>query len=301
MKTRWPFGLLLLFLLTVPAAANSPMPAPHLDVQVTRAQEAVAFVDILIRLPTDDVHYTPYNEANGRRFGIAADSGIVRYEQDGYVSFTFHFRDAVADIVPDGDITHSAKAAFVHETVWEASQFTLLKETYKGVRVALLDREGRVLQTAPATTIRGSYGATLYYDAKTNGITDQSRQNPYHHRIWLLTLLGGALLRIVFSVGAETLIALPFRMRPLWKVPLVNLFTQGLLTLLMVWLCGMRGLSYLPVFLLLEGLVYAGEWALYRLWMPGCGSLRTLFYVLVANTVTLAAGIYAAGNGLFWA
>lgn len=116
--------------------------------------------------------------------------------------------------------------------------------------------------------------------------------------------VGGALFRLLLTLGAELILALAFGLRErrqLKMVVLVNLVTQGLLNLgleLFTYfvspLAGMMAILTLPVYLVLELLIVWIELTVYRraLVRPeGPSRRRLLAYTWVANMASLLLGV----------
>lgn len=62
--------------------------------------ENTAYIDILFPIKETDQDYTDYNLSNGQKHGISKNSEIVKYNKDGYVSYTFHNQNSESIIKP---------------------------------------------------------------------------------------------------------------------------------------------------------------------------------------------------------
>ena len=91
---------------------------------------------------------------------------------------------------------------------------------------------------------------------------------------------------MALSVGIETLIAIPFKLRPLWKVSLVNLLTQIILIVFM----RCSDIPYLTALIIGEAYVYISEFVAYS-YLYKIPKWKLAVYTVVANTFTLALGI----------
>ena len=71
---------------------------------------------------------------------------------------------------------------------------------------------------------------------------------------------------MALSIGIETLLGIPFRLRPLWKIAVVNLITQILLAALL--LCS-PGIIYYTALFMGEIVVYLAEFIAYLSFSAG--------------------------------
>ncbi len=66
----------------------------------TEMPAGAVYVDLLLPLKSTDEGYTAYNQQNGQKYGLAEDSPIVQYSQDGYQSYAFHVQNACPTLAP---------------------------------------------------------------------------------------------------------------------------------------------------------------------------------------------------------
>jgi len=293
--------LLFLLLLPVTAYANSPAPPSRLMVYVTGRPQNTRYADILIQLPTDDANYIVNSDAMFAQYPSLKDSEISTYEQDGYRSYTFHFLDANADMMLSGtDYTEtSGFAAFAEE------HYDSFIEQYTKIKVVLLDENGNILDISPTIDIsdqkQNTFWGSITYDASEETVDISYYDSPYTvlSLLYFLIIPFGILIwilfRIIFSVGAEVLIAIPFKVKPLWKVMIVNLATQIFLT------AGMRicTFDYALEVAVFEVLVVVIEFFAFRLLMKNISVKRLALFVLVANLITLGFGLLLNSIGIF--
>ena len=101
MRKRLLCGALLLMLacaLYIPAAANAPAPPDFLHVDIRNVPDNAVYADLLIKIAEEDKNYTPINDTNAAEYAFAADAPIVAYAEEGFRSFTFHYRGARSNI-----------------------------------------------------------------------------------------------------------------------------------------------------------------------------------------------------------
>lgn len=284
--------MLILFLIVAAfplrASANGPPPPHSAGVRIENMPENAAYVDILIQIGADDEQYTPYNVDHGARMGIPAQSPIVLYDEDGFASFTFHFAEASVD--------EEYGMRFAREN----DQYSMLLDRYHMIKVALIDSEGNVLQVSDSVDLNpsgksGYFTGTITYDALADTI-----DAPYHtspiaavfSAFKLVAMVIMILLRMLLSSGIETLIALPFKLRPVSRVFLVNMGTQLLLYIFMA-VCP---LPYVWALVIGEIAVYVSEFFIlrrvYKNAITKISTARLAAFVVTANTASLAVGLW---------
>ena len=130
--------VLLLCVLPVTAFAR-PMPLGF-TLTCENLPQGTVFVDLLIKLPTDDPMYQPA-EPETYPQGITADSQILHYSEDNYRSYTFFYLDAVSNIrvsteenISYGYSPHTEKHVFHREDIKDRGKF----------RLAMLDEKGNI-------------------------------------------------------------------------------------------------------------------------------------------------------------
>ena len=130
-KIAFAVAALLLVTLCTPLVcmAFEPASAFCVDVYIEGMPEGTAFLDLLLPLDEDDECFVPFCKENGEKAGIGENAEIVRYREDGYVSYTFHYKDAFAESVPESFIDF-----FVESEVYDAHKelFAPL-EQYEGL------------------------------------------------------------------------------------------------------------------------------------------------------------------------
>ncbi len=277
--------VIFFFLLWLPltARANAPAPPSYFYGEITGAPAEAAFADILIPLDPSDEWYVEFNPQ--QLGGIGSDSPIVQYAEDGYRSLFFHCRgvDAYNCTLPSCYF------------ILEDSSLSLDKIA-PSLKVALLDTDGNILQVSEAASLlpaeENTFPRSLRYNAAEDTLEIQFESfytgSSPSSRPWTLPLLLAVLARMALSIGIETLLGIPFRLRPLWKIAVVNLITQILLAALL--LCS-PGIIYYTALFMGEIVVYLAEFIAYLSLFRGESRRRIAAYTLAANTVTLAIGL----------
>lgn len=101
------------------------------------------FVDLLLPINESDEYYCLFNESNGQKYGIDKNSEIVRLNEQGYRSYTFHLSPAAADI----EASRLSFSFFSESTNDPASSWNYYAclERYRSMRLAFFDENGNVL------------------------------------------------------------------------------------------------------------------------------------------------------------
>ena len=92
--------VVLIFCFSTVCYAFSPSVYFYCCVATKKLPENTAYIDILFPIKETDQDYTDYNLSNGQKHGISKNSEIVKYNKDGYVSYTFHNQNSESIIKP---------------------------------------------------------------------------------------------------------------------------------------------------------------------------------------------------------
>jgi len=295
----WAFCVaLVLSLTTMMAAADAPPPAypNRFECHVMNAPEKAVFCDLLIQINPQSDNYTAFNDQHNT---ITAQAPIVLYNEDGYMSFSFHYQGVTANM---GGLSGAALDSGVFFSLSDAAQS--LDKISRTVKVVLLDADGNILNisgtisTAPPSA--EEFVHAIMYDV-TSGTTNisfsQTRNGTssifeFLFFIPFLMISGASYFlmvyfRMLLSIGAEVLAALPFKLRPLWKIIAVNAITQLLLILFVLF----SGLPYVTAVLIGEVFVYLSEFIAYLFLFKAVSKWKIALYTVCANTLTLTMGL----------
>lgn len=282
--------LILLPLLTVTARANSAPPSPNWYFLLKNRPYRTVYMDLLIRLPEEDPNYTPLNEGNIPT-GFAPDAGILTYRDGEYCSYTFHYRDAVSNI----ELSEYGYV-FYFDNLASYSYSDEIAARGK-IRLALLDEKGNIIQVSEELDVNEQpRGFMEYvtggftYDAKTGTLEINTSVSSYGVAMYLfLCFLGMGL-----TCWMEYLVAIPFRLRRDWGelILLTNAVSQILMHLSYILLYRYVFWRYAYATIVLEVLVFAGEFLFYRWKMKDVSRIRCLLYTVAANAFSLAHGLW---------
>lgn len=287
------FTLLLLvaLALTTTVCANAPEPPDYLTVILSERHEEAVYADLLIKIDPSDSNYTDFSP------GIYADhvyssSEIVAYDDDGYRSFTFHYKNARSDIEINRYYDKMYYVDFCRGYDYNEffTQYETLLNEYRDVKVALLDDEFNILVVSDAIRLPKvdkllEFNGQVTYDIRENSLDFDLWINPY------FLIFGGIIsaLMILISIGTEIIVALFFGLKSRKKTIFkVNLFSQIIMRVLYFVL----PLTYLTETIILEILVYSVEFLIYKRLFPEEDTKKLLLYTVIANTLSLFLGIF---------
>ena len=159
------------------------------------------------------------------------------------------------------------------------------------IRLALLDEKGNILQISRTFSVKSQFifeyqYNTFHYDAGEDVLERDTRFNTSAMILFAFLSIAG----LILTCFLENTIALPFG---LWKgygklILRTNILSQILMRLLHVLLYGWIFNRYVFTVVVLEILVYSGEFLFYRKKIKDVSWKRILWYTITANTVSLA-------------
>ncbi|MCL2368437.1 MAG: hypothetical protein FWC72_05525 [Oscillospiraceae bacterium] len=256
--------------------------------------EGAVFADLLIRIEQDDPNFVHINEGNLARFGLDAQAEIVGFNADGFMSFTFHYRDADAGLYTN---RYSGGSGWVTFARGSARQFEDLRRNYSDMKIALLDYAGNVISVSAQFTLPNDF-LWLTYDHQTRAVSVRVRTTSSP---WRFIFLPHTIVMIItialFSIGLEIVIGLFFQF---FRKKLLLIFCVNLGTQMAMWVVYLRFMWLWPpllAILLLEVVIYVTEFVIYRKSpiMADESTRKLLLYTVIANTVSLVLGIL-----VFW-
>jgi hypothetical protein len=276
--------------------ANSPMPAKSISVEITNNPEASVYADLLIQINPESVEYTVFNDTNGQLFDIYYDSPIAQYTENGFASFTFHYLGSVSNIVlaSNSNSPYYLYADFTR-IANDDTQFNNVLANYHIIKIVLLDKSGNILKISDALDINpkkpGYFVGTLHYDANSGyanaGYFERSGFMVFFNFLLIFIFFVPIIPMIIISIVVELVTALPFKIKPVWKILVVNIITQIILVAFMSF-CS---LPYIQTLIIIEVFVYISEFGAYTLLFKNISKLKLALYTVTANTVSLAIGI----------
>ena len=277
---------------TLRVSANSPGPTNRIMVYFgTEYSEEFTFVDLLIPLATNSSEYIAYNEVIGEEYSIDSDSQIVNYSEDGFVSYSFHYKEAVSSMEIEEPREYSSSKAEFPE-----AKGSLLRDKMEVIKVALLDEKGNIVHVTEEIRIGGMkvyvFWGTIRIDPHTFEVVDNGSSLNFFALIFISILMS---IRITFSVSTEVLVAHLFKIPKLHKIALLNIAAQVILTIFMME----TSLPYVHAVIIGEIAVYLIEGIALTQMYKTIKNSKLIICNVVANTVTLCLGLLFNMVGIF--
>ncbi len=288
------FFLLFACFLSVNVSANAPMPADRLTIKVSNLPENAVYADIMIKIDENDSNYVDFQPNKFADRYLKAKQ-IVDYKENGFRSFTFHYKEAKADIKLKINYSLNNSHYVVQfcggaEYKEYLTQFEDLRNNYNKVKIALLDENFNIIHISeefelPKVSNAITFSGYVWYDVSNNTIEVKKWINPY------FIIFGGffSILIILLSIGAELLTALlfGFKGKKTLTILIANACTQIVMRLLYIVL----PFTYLIETIILEILVYGGEILIYKKCFKDTKVSKIIAYTVIANTLSLILGI----------
>ena len=262
--------------LPVQVFANGPAPRPELCFELQDIPSGTVYVDLAVCAPKSEIVQLAQNPPDG----LTVDCPLVCGEYEGYVSYSFRVKGAESSIVPDADgFVYFSHAGEIPE--------------WGKVRLVMADSSGNILKISqpfdisPKSLFAFSLN-TFKYNADMDALHMDTHVSTFAVIVYILISIAG----IVLTCGVEWIVGKLFDLTHLFgKLILVtNIISQILMRILFVILYGILP-QYVLLMVILEVLVYAGEFAVYRLKADYISTKKWVLYVLTANTASLVLGL----------
>lgn len=269
------------------AYADSPPPPNYFYSYVTNADSNVKYTDILIKISKSSKRYTDLNTSNANSYGFNSSTPIVAYNKDGYMSISFHCKNVYSEKSNQQDDSDMSKLIELNNGYKPINTIT------DSIKIALLDKKGNILMISDAVSViptsNATFPRTVNYDAQ--GTTPTVDFAHHYHTIYtdilLIFSVFAFLIRMAISIIIETLIAIPFIIRPLWKIIVVNVVTQ----ILLFELIASGRLGYTNAVIIGEIFVFVSEFVAYIFLFKHISKPKLALYTVIANTASLAVGL----------
>ena len=273
---------LLMCILPVTAFAR-PMPIGF-TLTCENLPQGTVFVDLLIKLPTDDPMYQPADPETYPQ-GITADSQILHYSEDDYRSYTFFYLDAVSNIRVSTE--ENISYGFSYNTEKRAFHIEDIKDRGK-IRLAMLDEKGNIIKVSQKLSLvpKGLFtmeDGDLTYDAAK----DSLHVGVYDDTPAVLLIAFYLLILAAVHVLLRWFMASLFKM---WFLHEKCIIFTGAAAQVLKWIVIPFIVLLLPssdipigtLFLLTSAAVSVGEYFVYRKAMPEMEWSTLLGYVSCA-------------------
>jgi hypothetical protein len=296
-KTAALFTITLLMLVAIPcfASANGPPPDTSITIMVVNPPAEAAYIDILVDKSLKEINAASPNPDVFAAYPIIVNSELVSCDSDGYVSYSlFYEHDAYSN------------AQFLNLEFHQRSgnKFSgAFDFDINSIKIVLLDGSGKILQISdtvvlaqpddhihtPTSIVSYDYNSNI---AKVKFLVDTSS-------ITFVVMMFMAVFRMLFSTGVEIIIAVPFKIKRIKVLVIVNIITQTIISLGIPIVTML--MSYTVSVVIFEILIYILEFFAYLNFLREPKWKKVLLYTVTANTASLLLGLLLNSMGFFWA
>lgn len=157
--------------------------APPIERTVTlhlyNVPDPAYYADLLVSIDENDDVYTSYNADNGKDNGFLESDDYLNYNNDGYVSYSLHFKNAnntmlINEYKSDYSDTVRADIQFIpFDYPNFHDNYDLLMEYSPNIKVVILDRDKEVISASDIGTInseKGYLSGGITYDISNNAL-----------------------------------------------------------------------------------------------------------------------------------
>ena len=282
------FTLVLVYMVPFSASANAPMPADSLEVCISNLPEGAVYADLLIKIDENDPNYIEHQKSvyDGNEQTMSA------YCEDGYRSFTLHYNGAKSGIKLENFYDDIFCVDFCRGSDYQdyLTQYEDLCENYRDIKIVLLDKDFEIISVSceaklPNPGWAEDFNGDVEYDAAKNSFEIDTRINPY--MVILGSFFSGVIILISVVIELLTALLFGYNSKRLTTVAIVNVCSQVIMRVLYLIL----PLTYLVETVILEVLVFTSETLIYKKRFEDSRWSDVLTYTIVANVLSLAAGI----------
>lgn len=296
---------LLLFIIwgaALPVFARQP--PPWLTVEVIGLSETVCFVDLLIPLDTQDADYVAFHNEYAALYSIGMDSGIAQYNEDGYVSYTFHYKNAISQIERGNFSQTSFLAQFEHRADGNGKAYYEFCKRFALLKVALLGQDGDILGITEAFQV-ANLEKGWYFDnhirisATTQSVVENGIQEEGPWAKFFRVIFRAFLLCPILNAAVKMLFARLLGLKPLRRSVGLGIGTG--IVLVWTWIFAIlfnlsEGL-YLPVACLVVCVIEIGiSYIMYCIY-EDYRFKQVLLYALLANLASSLVFLFCWAMG----
>lgn len=169
----------LIIFLVCPIEAYAHNHAQKLEIDTYNFTDNACYIDLLIKMDSDDEYYTEFNSDNMDRFDFDKTQLSEYHDADGYISFSCHYKDIYSMPI--------IRKKTVLDTLISENCFTLNKnlkidlnimnnlyEKYRKFKIVILDKDGSIIQVSDSFEIhnddkdKGYISTDVKYDISNN-------------------------------------------------------------------------------------------------------------------------------------
>lgn len=281
-------------LFSISAFANSPKPAPYLNVTISNAPENAVYADLLIKIDETDPHYIDFQVSGDYGSDKEKISEILNYSEEGFRSFTLHYRDAKSNIEIDKEDDSYWNVDFCDTyDFFEdfTTQFEDLLENYNTIKIALLDENYKIIAVSEQAKMPKDSSVKIFLNSVVYDVSENTLEMESHISSVAILLVGlFSVFIMIASVITEFLAALFFKFKGkhFRIIAITNICSQIIMRMFYFLL----PLPYIIETIILEILVYSAEFLVYKKTLKDISIKKILTYTVIANTLSLIIGVF---------
>lgn len=188
--------VIIITLLPCHVAAWVPSTSFFCQVDTDAVPDGAVYIDLLMPIPSDNEAYTEINQPNADTYGFSNDSEIVKYNQDGFVSYTFHIIDASSDLTISDSIDYNSSIDRISKYDFEYCQ-----KNFKKIKFAYLDKDGNIISVSNSVKITTLRAAQLRLKLSGDVLTKDVSHGP---PVFLIIVIPVAL--IIAAITSATIL-----------------------------------------------------------------------------------------------
>lgn len=145
-------ALITIFVCPIEAYAHSGN-AQKIEVDTYHFTDDACYIDLLVKMDSDDEDYTEFNNDNMERFDFDKTKLAEYRDQDDYISFSCHYKDIYSDPIINPkkvNDTSISENCFTLDKRLE-TDLNLMNSLYdkkREFKIAILDKNGSIIQVS---------------------------------------------------------------------------------------------------------------------------------------------------------
>lgn len=203
-KTIGVFTIIMMIVALFPFHTTAWVPDKtfYCQVDTVAIPKNSVYIDLLMPIPTDNEAYTEINQTNADIYGFSNDSEIIKYNKDGFVSYTFHIVDASSDLTISADMNFNERGA--------KYDFEYCRKNFKEIKFAYLDADGNIISVSNSVKINTLRVAQFGLKLSGNNLTKDVTHGP---PVYLIVVIPVMVLITAFALTTTIIIIIVKRVK----------------------------------------------------------------------------------------
>lgn len=170
-------ALIIFFVCPIETYAHSN--AQKIEVDTYNFTDDACYIDLLIKMDSDDEYYIGFNNDNMERFDFNKTKLAEYRDVDGYISFSCHYKDIYSDLMIN---KKTVRDTLISENCFTLDKYlgidlNVMKALYdkkREFKIAILDKDGSIIQTSDSFEVhnndkdKGYIAGDVKYDVSNN-------------------------------------------------------------------------------------------------------------------------------------